>query len=71
MRKADEARKQQDEMEAALAAREKREKQEQQKRAALERVREQKREEQARQAQCVIKPVMTDDDLARCREARR
>ncbi len=70
LRKADEQRKEQQEIDAALAAREKREAQEAQKRAALERARERKRPEEARLAQCVIRPVMSDDEIARCREVR-
>lgn len=70
MRKADQERKEKERLEAALEALKKREAQEAQKRAAFERAREQKRRQQERQAQCVIKPVMSDDDIAKCREVR-
>jgi len=74
LRKADQERKAQEDRERALAAKQQRESQEAQKRAAFERERERERErkrlEQERQAQCVITPVMSDDDIARCRAAR-
>ena len=74
LRKADQERKAQEDLERALAAKQQRESQEAQKRAAFEQERERKRErkrlEQERQAQCVITPVMSDDDIARCRAAR-
>jgi type IV secretory pathway VirB10-like protein len=38
--------------------------------AALERQKERMREKQEREAQCVIKPVMTDAEIAKCREVR-
>jgi hypothetical protein len=38
--------------------------------AALERAKERKREQQEREAQCVIKPVMSDEDIAKCRAVR-
>lgn len=63
-------RKAQEDADAALTAKQKREAQEAQKRAAFERSREQKRREQERQAQCVIKPVMSDAEIAKCREVR-
>ena len=63
-------RKQQQDADAALTTKQKREAQEAQKRAAFERSREQKRREQERQAQCVIKPVMSDAEIAKCREVR-
>jgi parvulin-like peptidyl-prolyl isomerase len=72
--KADQERKAQEDREKALAAKQQRESQEERKRAAFEREREQARErkrlEQERQAQCEVKPVMSDDDIARCRAAR-
>ena len=70
LRKADEERKKQDDAEKELAANRQREAREAQKRAAFERERERKREERDRQAQCEVKPVMTDEDIARCRAAR-
>ena|SRR5436190_13026033 len=74
LRKADEEQKAQEDRERALAAKQQRESQEAQKRAAFERERDRERErkrlEQERQAQCVITPVMSDDDIARCRAAR-
>ncbi|HTN27567.1 MAG TPA: hypothetical protein VL180_07265 [Burkholderiales bacterium] len=39
--------------------------------AALERAKERKREQQEREAQCVIKPVMSDEEIAKCRAVRR
>lgn len=71
LRKADEERKAMEAAEAAAEARKKREAQEAQKRDALDRAREQKRQDQERQAQCVIKPVMSDADIEKCREVRR
>lgn len=41
-----------------------------QRRAALDREKALKREQQERYAQCRIKPVMTDDEIALCRESR-
>ena len=38
--------------------------------AALEREKERQRQKLEREAQCVIKPVMTDAEIAKCREVR-
>jgi Skp family chaperone for outer membrane proteins len=48
----------------------KREQQEAQKRAALERDKEARRARAEREAQCQIRPVMTDEDIAKCRALR-
>lgn len=52
---------------AAETVRKKREQQEAQRLAALEGEKKVKRERAEREAQCRIKPVMTDDEIAKCR----
>ncbi len=52
---------------ATEAARKKREQQEAQRLAALEGQKKAKRERAEREAQCQIKPVMSDDEIAKCR----
>lgn len=56
---------------AARAAREKREQQEAERRARIENEKEIERQRQASANRCVFKPVMTDDEIAICREAGR
>ena len=70
MRKADQDRKQQENAEKALEAQRKHEAEEAQKRAAAERAREARRLERERREQCVVKPVMSDEDIERCRASR-
>lgn len=56
---------------AAIEAKERRRLQaEAQRRAALGHEKAHRREQQERAAQCIIKPVMTDDEIARCRQVR-
>ena len=60
-------------LEAAAAREAERQKQtraEAQRRAALDQEKARRREQQERAAQCRIKPVMTDDEIARCRQVR-
>jgi len=54
--------------EAEKASQEKAEKAEAQRIARLEREKEEARQRQERERQCVIKPVMTDAQIAQCKE---
>jgi len=54
--------------EAEKASQEKAEKAEAQRIARLEREKEEERQRQERERQCVIKPVMTDAQIAQCKE---
>lgn len=70
MRKADEDLKRQEDAQKAAEAQRKLQAQEAQKRAAAERAREAKRLERERREQCVVKPVMSDEDIEKCRASR-